>query len=397
METRARYVVLGLFLLAVIAGGFTFVYWINRGGTLTERSFYRIGFESPVLGLRPGSAVLFNGIRVGEITELRLDSANPKRVTALIAVERGTPVRADTQVTVEAQGLLGAPSLVLRGGDPAAPPLPASPDGPPLLTAPAASTQDTMQAARAVLGRIDRILVENAEPLHNTITNLSTFSDALARNSGSLDSIVEGLSRMLGSSAKPAPVVYDLTPARTFPAIGRIPTTQLAVADPTAVLAFDTQKILVRAPDGQGSDLGAQWSDNVTKLFQARIIQSFENAGYGRVARAGDTFNADYQLQIDVRSFQVLTGPEQAAHVEFGAKIMGGGHIIDSRVFRAIEPVKAIDAPQVVAALNKAFDAAVTQLVVWTLEGIESDAAKASNDSSEGDKESGDAPQSKPR
>jgi phospholipid/cholesterol/gamma-HCH transport system substrate-binding protein len=391
METRARYVILGLFLLAVIAGGFAFVYWINQGGVLAERSAYRIRFDSPVLGLRPGSAVLFNGIRVGEVTDLRLDASNPKQVTALIAVDRGTPIRADTQVALETQGLLGAPSLVLKGGDPAAPPVKAAPDGPPLLTASPASTQDAIQAARAVLGRIDQILGENAQPLHNTIVNFSTFSDALARNSKSLDTIVEGLSRMLGSSAKPAPVVYDLTPARTFPAIDKLPTAQLAVADPTAVLAFDTQKILVRAPDGQIPDLGAQWSDNVTKLFQAKVIQSFENAGYGRVARAADAFTADYQLQIDVRNFQVTTGPEQTANVEFGAKIMGDGHIIDSRVFRASEPVKTIDAPHVVAALNKAFDEAVTQLVMWTLQGIESDAAKAPKEDAGDEKDSGDA------
>ena len=67
MEIRARYILMGLFLLAVIAGGFGFVYWLNNSGGFGERASYRVRFENSVSGLYTGSAVLFNGIRVGEV------------------------------------------------------------------------------------------------------------------------------------------------------------------------------------------------------------------------------------------------------------------------------------------------------------------------------------------
>ena len=70
MEIRARYVQIGAFTLAVIAAGFAFVYWLNNAGGLRERTVYQIRFESSVSGLLVGSAVLFNGIRVGEVTGL---------------------------------------------------------------------------------------------------------------------------------------------------------------------------------------------------------------------------------------------------------------------------------------------------------------------------------------
>src|SRR5215467_4866374 len=111
MENRARYILIGLFTLAVIVTGFGFVYWLNNTAGFGERTLYRVRFDSPASGLRAGSAVLFNGIRIGEVTQLELDPANPKQVTATIDVERAAPIRADTQVGVDFQGLMGAAAI----------------------------------------------------------------------------------------------------------------------------------------------------------------------------------------------------------------------------------------------------------------------------------------------
>ncbi len=67
-------------------------------------------------GLLVGAAVLFNGIRVGEVTELSLAPDNPRRVNASIAVTSTTPVRPDTKVGLEFQGLTGVPVVALEGG-----------------------------------------------------------------------------------------------------------------------------------------------------------------------------------------------------------------------------------------------------------------------------------------
>ena len=199
METRARYLIVGLFTLAVILGGFGFVYWLHNSGGLSERTAYRIRFETAVPGIRPGSAVLFNGVRAGEVTDLRLSATNPREVMATIDVERNTPVRSDTQVGVESQGLMAAPSVTLRGGNPDAAPLRSAPGEPGMLAADPAASQDTMQAAREVLRHIDKVVVENAEPLRGTVANLKTFTDALARNSERIDPLLDALERMTGT------------------------------------------------------------------------------------------------------------------------------------------------------------------------------------------------------
>ena len=122
METRAPFIVVGAFLLAAIAAVFGFVYWLNNAGGIGKRESYQVIFNGPVPGLLVGAAVLFNGIRVGEVTSLSLVADRPHDVHATIAVTEGTPVRADTKVGLDFQGLTGVPVVALEGGEDAAAP-----------------------------------------------------------------------------------------------------------------------------------------------------------------------------------------------------------------------------------------------------------------------------------
>src|SRR3979490_2109308 len=103
METRAPFVLVGSFVRAAIAAVFGFVYWLNNTGGLGPRATYHVQFEGSVPGLMVGAAVLFNGIRVGEVTDLGLAADNARRLKATISVASSTPVRADTKIGLEFQ------------------------------------------------------------------------------------------------------------------------------------------------------------------------------------------------------------------------------------------------------------------------------------------------------
>jgi phospholipid/cholesterol/gamma-HCH transport system substrate-binding protein len=198
METKANYMVIGLFTLAVIIGVFGFVYWFQNVGGAGERAFYRVQFEDSVSGLRTGATVLFNGIRVGEVTELRLDPQRPKQVSAIISIDKSVAVRADTEIGLEFQGLTGIASLSLKGGSPSSPVLVGAKDNPPVLTALPGATQDVTQAARNTLRRLDEFIVDNQKSFHNALDNIEKVSAALARNSDRIDKISEGLQNLTG-------------------------------------------------------------------------------------------------------------------------------------------------------------------------------------------------------
>lgn len=193
METRANYILIGLFSLAVIFGAFGFVYWFHHVGGTGERMTYRVVFQGPIGGLRAGATVTFNGIRVGEVTELTLDPQDPKQALATVSVDTNTPVRSDTQVSLDTQGLTGIAVLALRGGSPTAGPVETKLGDIPVLTAGSSASQDMMAAARDVARRIDSVLADNQEALKNSLRNIETFTEALAKNSDSLTETVDNL------------------------------------------------------------------------------------------------------------------------------------------------------------------------------------------------------------
>jgi phospholipid/cholesterol/gamma-HCH transport system substrate-binding protein len=198
METKANYTVIGFFTLAVVIGVFGFVYWFQNLGGAGERAFYRVQFEGSVSGLRTGASVLFNGIRVGEVTDLKLNPQRPQQVIATVSIDKTVAVRSDTEVGLEFQGLTGIASVSLKGGNPSSPVLAGDKTNPPLLSAPPGATQDVTQAARDVLRRVDDFIVENQKSFHSAIENIDKFSGALARNSERIDRITAGLENLTG-------------------------------------------------------------------------------------------------------------------------------------------------------------------------------------------------------
>jgi phospholipid/cholesterol/gamma-HCH transport system substrate-binding protein len=373
MENRAPYVLIGLFMMAAIAAVFGFVYWLNNSAGLKARSLYRVRFENTVSGLLSGAAVLFNGIRVGEVTDLRLDPEDPLRVTVTIAVATGTPVRADTRVGLDFQGLTGAAVVTLQGGTAGGSRWTVPPDGVPVLVAEPNAGQSMTDVAREALRHLDTLLSENAEPVRNTVANLNIFSSALARNSDRLDGIVAAIERLTGAVPTKPPPIYDLTAVRTFPTISRPPRGQLIVPEPTASITLDSQRILVRTTGGEGPASGVgQWSDNLPKLVQQKVVQSFENANYLQaVARPTEGLIADDQLLLEIRSFELTISADSMANVEFSAKILGDkGRIMNARIFRAAVHAELTDAAGAAAALDEAFGKVVAELVRWTADVI---------------------------
>jgi phospholipid/cholesterol/gamma-HCH transport system substrate-binding protein len=188
METRANYVLIGSFTLAVLAAAIGFVLWFQSLHTTKQRSPFRVVFEGPAAGLRNGGSVNFNGIRVGEVVSVKLD--NPRRVVALAMIENNTPLRKDTLVGLEFQGLTGVAAISLKGGEEAAPPPPLDEDGIPTLTADPNKLQDVTEAIRGTLQNINKIVADNQESVKNSLKNLETFTNSLARNSEKIDGVM---------------------------------------------------------------------------------------------------------------------------------------------------------------------------------------------------------------
>ena len=201
METRANFILIGAFTLAAVVGAFLFVMWIVGYGATGTHRHYQIIFNGSVSGLSNGANVLFNGLKVGEVTNLGFVKGNPSQVVADIDVTNASaPINSDTKAQLETQGLTGSATVALIGGEKGGGELTGNP--PVIPSLPTATLADLQTKAGYVLDLANKVLVDNAQPLHQTIENAQTFSMALANNSAGVDAALKGMAN-LGKTIEP--------------------------------------------------------------------------------------------------------------------------------------------------------------------------------------------------
>src|SRR3954451_5484178 len=152
MRARSSNLIIGFTTLGVIAAAFAALLAFQKIQALRQQSLLRIVFEGSASGLRKGGSVNFDGVQIGQIKSLKLD--NPRRVVALVMVDSTAPIRKDTVVGLEFQGLTGVAAISLTGAATAAAPAPLDEDGIPVLTAALTETQ----SIRDTLHNVDRVL-----------------------------------------------------------------------------------------------------------------------------------------------------------------------------------------------------------------------------------------------
>ena len=114
METRASYVLVGSFVLGLVAAAIIFVLWLGRSDGGRNLVMYRVHFPGAVTGLAPGAAVRYRGINKGEVREVRIDPEHDEIIEVKIRVDADTPIYTDTVASLEVQGLTGSPFVQLK-------------------------------------------------------------------------------------------------------------------------------------------------------------------------------------------------------------------------------------------------------------------------------------------
>lgn len=193
METRANYILIGAFMIAVLIGAFGFVYWLAVTAESRQAVLVKVFFPGPVTGLPVGGQVLFNGIKVGDVKSLDFAPDDPTKVVATVGIKPTTPLREDSKATLNFTGLTGVAYVDLSGGTPDSPWLLSGDidnDKIPVIYAERSFFDDIVDGARDVLKRadttmetIEQVLTDNRPVINETMKNVETFSAALAANS----------------------------------------------------------------------------------------------------------------------------------------------------------------------------------------------------------------------
>nr|WP_250157362.1 ABC-type transport auxiliary lipoprotein family protein [Tianweitania aestuarii] len=178
---------------------------------------------------------------------------------------------------------------------------------------------------------------------------------------------------LLGSG--PAPLdTYTLSAPRASEGArrGRL---QVLIAEPSALKALDSERIVITPGVGAIEYLsGAQWSDRLPRVVQARLAESFQASGrFGGVGKPGEGLAIDYQVVTEVRRFQVDTASNSAV-VELFIRVLNDrtGVVRASRTFTAMAPLGGGTQGNAayVQALDNAFNQVGAEIVAWTASAI---------------------------
>jgi len=184
MRARPTNLMIGSISLALIAAAFVGSLAFQKGHAIRQQGPLRIVFEGSASGLRKGGSVNFDGVQIGEIKSLKPD--NPRKIVALVTVDNGAPIRRDTVVGLEFQGLTGVAAISLTGGAATAAAVPLDEDGIPVLTA----DLSEVQSIRESLHNVDRILIGNRSIVKDALLSFETYTASLAGRGETIESIM---------------------------------------------------------------------------------------------------------------------------------------------------------------------------------------------------------------
>ena len=169
----------------------------------------------------------------------------------------------------------------------------------------------------------------------------------------------------------PPPETFDLTAPQSVPGSKGTTAAQILIPEPSALKALDSERIVVTTGSRISYYPDAQWPDRLPRLFQAKAVQAFEQSKRARaVGRPGEGLSIDFQLLIDIRSFEfVSSGDDGFAKVEISAKILNdrNGRIVSSKILTAEAPVIKDSAAGVVAGVDAAMNEVLVELVTWVV------------------------------
>lgn len=201
METRAHHVLIGLVTVLVVAGALLFGLWLTKSSVDSTFKDYQVVFNEAVSGLSRGSPVQYNGIKVGDVTTLRLDPQDPRRVLARIRLSADTPVKQDTQAKLTLAGVTGNAFIQLSGGTPQSPELKGKDGQLPVIVASPSPISRLLNDSSDVVGNINLLLHnanqllsdDNVSRLSNTLANLEQTTGAFASQKGSISDAIAQL------------------------------------------------------------------------------------------------------------------------------------------------------------------------------------------------------------
>jgi phospholipid/cholesterol/gamma-HCH transport system substrate-binding protein len=193
METKASYLIVGGFVLSLVVGLFLFVIWLTGSATTLLYTEYRTYFTGSVTGLQVGGVVRYRGIPVGTVTHMNIDPDNSEQIEVGMEVQSDTPVKLDTEASLETTGLTGVAYILLSGGGQASPLLKPKPGKRvAIIMSRPSQLEKVFSAAPKLLDRASEALNDrNLKAFSDTLENIKSVTGAVAAKDEQIQAAID--------------------------------------------------------------------------------------------------------------------------------------------------------------------------------------------------------------
>ena len=189
MENKAHYALIGTFVLLALFAVIGFVAWLSNAQLDQQFDEYEVSFQGGIQGMSQGSEVRFNGLKVGDVTRLRIDPNDTNAVLVDIQVEADTPIDTKSVGRMEPLGLTGLNYIQIIPGGAGFPLIKELPGKGPSRLVGEASRIDALlggggtviEAAQSALARVNTFMSQEAiADFHDILSNINQITANLS-------------------------------------------------------------------------------------------------------------------------------------------------------------------------------------------------------------------------
>ena len=203
MENKARYTLVGLFIIVFLVSLVAFILWQTKYNFKDAQSYeYRLYTQNSVAGLNKNSFVEYKGLNVGIVKEIRIDPKNLQQIEIVLKIDNPTMIKENSFATIQSQGITGNKNIEIGGGTADAKDL--LPQKNSFETLPleqsffdnlTASAQDITQNINLTLYQINKLLKDS------NIKNIDSLLSNLEKNSNNFNKTLDKLNTILDTNA----------------------------------------------------------------------------------------------------------------------------------------------------------------------------------------------------
>jgi phospholipid/cholesterol/gamma-HCH transport system substrate-binding protein len=212
VENKVNYAVVGAFVLALGAALIAGVLWLAAGSNSKKRyAPYQAIVKESVAGLNIDAPVKYLGVDVGKVAEIGIDPENSRQVLLKFLIDRGTPIKQDTEAVLKSQGLTGIAYVEINGGSADSPPLVATEAMPvPMILSKPSLSARLENVATSVLSNLDNMTTnlnailgaDNRAALNSTLTDTALLMHVLSSQRDALSTSITNAARITSNTAR---------------------------------------------------------------------------------------------------------------------------------------------------------------------------------------------------